>query len=49
MGKPCLLLTQCIRILEFAIEKKPLASFYGINATLPIGQIGREKEKTIII
>jgi hypothetical protein len=28
---------------------KETTNFYGINATLPIGQIGREKEKTIII
>jgi hypothetical protein len=34
---------------ECGIGNKPLVSiFYGVNETLPIGEIGREKEKTII-
>jgi hypothetical protein len=50
------LLTQCKKDLEFAIRKKPLV-YIGLmqhfllvklGATLPIGQIGREKEKIII-
>jgi hypothetical protein len=47
MEKPCLLLTHCKKQNhEFAIGKT--TSFYGVNAMLLIGEIGREKEKTII-
>jgi hypothetical protein len=44
--KPCLLLTQCTRNLEFAIGKKPLVSI-GLMQRFLLVKL-REKEKVII-
>jgi hypothetical protein len=46
MEKSCLLLTQCTKNHEFAIEKKPLISM-GLIQRFPLVKL-REKEKTVI-
>ena len=44
MKKSCLLLTQYTRNHEFAIGGET-TNFYGVNATLLIGGIGRERKR----
>ena len=44
MEKPCLLLIQCTRNHKFAIGGET-TNFYGVNATLLIGGIGRERKR----